>query len=78
MTDNTSAFLSKLQEIEDFFLDYQSDKERLSKEKSEAENEVADLKAQIEVLKQRVQELEETAEQSVKGINRVWARVFGN
>ena len=74
----TVMFLEKLQEIEDLFTKYQKDNKQLSEDKAALELEVADLKQQMEILTRRVNELEDTAEQSVKGIHRVWSRVFGN
>lgn len=69
-------FLEKLQEIEDMFLRHQVENKRLTGENVRLEQETKDLKEQIETLVHRVKELEDTAEKSVKGINRVWSRMF--
>jgi peptidoglycan hydrolase CwlO-like protein len=72
------TFLERLQEIEDMFLQTQSENKSLTESKVALESKVAALQDQIEHLNRRIQELEQTAEQSVTGINRVWTRVFGS
>lgn len=72
------TFLIKLQEIEEMFLKTQGENKTLEEANRSLKLDIELLQEQIGTLSLKIKELETTQEQSAKGIQRVWSRVFGN